>query len=160
MAATKVLLNIRKGIKIQPHQLSPTQLRPNLAFSDLYKKHLPCHPRAWGHTIAYKATRNSSMQIKRVRTNGKKTFGDFRDPFLPLLQPIRQAQIMTGTHLGIGVKQLLVRLLEQQRPWSWLHQDASLAGKKGRQETCCAGYATATSSRSIFFSSVCGYINC
>jgi len=70
MLVTKVLLNIRKSIKIQPSHLSPTQLRPNLGFSDIWK-HLPCHPRALGHTIAHKATKDSGMQIKMLKANGK-----------------------------------------------------------------------------------------
>lgn len=153
MPATKGLLNVRKNIKIQPHQLSPTKLKPDLAFSDLHEYIFLVNPRALGHTIACKATRDSSIHIKRVRDNVKKPFG-YRNcwhPFLPLLQPIRHAQTGTGTLVGRRVKQLLVHLLVQRRLWSWLHHDASLAGKKGRQETCCVGYSIALAAAAYFF---------
>lgn len=125
-------------------------------------RYFPQHPRAWGHTTARKAARDSSTHIKRLtmlnrlsnsKADNTKTFGHgkFWDPVLTLAQPVRHVQIRTGICLAIRVKKLLVHLLEQQRPWSWLHPDASLAGKKGRQKTCCSGYASATSSRSIIF---------
>lgn len=148
----KMLLNVRKGIKIQPHQLSPTQLKPSLSFSDIYED-ISHSIQEHEVTLQPVNLQGTLAHVKRVRASNMKTFGygKFWDPVLTLIQPVRHVQIRTGTCLAIRVKKLLVHLLEQQRPWSWLHLDASLAGKKDRQKTCCSGYASATSSRSIFF---------
>lgn len=140
MPVIKMLLNIKKGIKIQPHQLSFTQSRPCFVMQWHIWKYLPQHQQTLVHTsrrwelVTRKHLAVESSEIQSCQ-------------FYNLLH----TQLKFGTHRGVRVRQLLVHRLKQQRLWSWLCQDASLAGKKGRQKTCNSDYTTATSSCSVYF---------